>query len=101
MTCHGVINMGNTCHVEQKLLSRPEILSSPTVFSGLRVARSLDLCVCFLYIVVCPLSIALSCDLRLLISPLVSSNILVLDWNGQIQHILMSLSVEIFNSNLL
>jgi hypothetical protein len=33
--------------VEQKLLTRPEHLSSPPVFSGVRVSRSVVLCVCF------------------------------------------------------
>ena len=32
--------------VEQELLSLPEHLSSPPVFSGVRVTRSLVLCVC-------------------------------------------------------
>jgi hypothetical protein len=33
--------------VEQELLTFPEHLSSPSVFSGVRVTRSLVLCVCF------------------------------------------------------
>jgi hypothetical protein len=33
--------------VEQELLTLPEQLSSPPVFSGVRVTRSLVLCVCF------------------------------------------------------
>jgi hypothetical protein len=33
--------------MEQELLTLPEHLSSPPVFSGVRVARSLVLCVCF------------------------------------------------------
>ena len=33
--------------VEQELLSLPEHLSSSSVFSGVRVTRSLVLCVCF------------------------------------------------------
>jgi hypothetical protein len=33
--------------VEQELLTLPEHLSSPLVFSGVRVTRSLVLCVCF------------------------------------------------------
>jgi len=33
--------------VEQELLTLPEHLSSPPVFSGVRVSRSLVLCVCF------------------------------------------------------
>ena len=38
---------------EQELLTLPEHLSSPPVISGVRVTRSLVLCVCF-EIVVCP-----------------------------------------------
>ena len=34
-------------HLEQELLTLPEDLSSPPVFSGVRVTRSLVLCVCF------------------------------------------------------
>ena len=33
--------------VEQELLTLPEHMSSPPVFSGVRVTRSLVLCVCF------------------------------------------------------
>ena len=33
--------------VEQELLTIPEHMSSPPVFSGVRVTRSLVLCVCF------------------------------------------------------
>ena len=33
--------------VEQELFTLPEHLSSPAVFSGVRVTRSLALCVCF------------------------------------------------------
>jgi hypothetical protein len=33
--------------VEQELLTLPELLCSPPVFSGARVTRSLVLCVCF------------------------------------------------------
>ena len=48
-----------------------ERLNSPQVFSGVRVTRSLVLCVCFFYIVVCPfvpflLAIVLSVILRYL-----------------------------------
>jgi hypothetical protein len=48
-----------------------ERLNSPPVFSGVRVTRSLVLCVCFFYIVVCPfvpflLAIVLSVILRYL-----------------------------------
>jgi hypothetical protein len=33
--------------IDQKLLTLPEHMSSPPVFSGVRVTRSLVLCVCF------------------------------------------------------
>ena len=33
--------------MEQELLTLPEHLSSPAVFSGVRVTRSLVVCVCF------------------------------------------------------
>ena len=35
--------------VEQQLLTHPEHLSSPSVFSRVRVTRSLVLCVCFVH----------------------------------------------------
>jgi len=68
--------------VEQELLTLPEHMSSPAVFSWVRVTRSLVLYVCF---VDCCLSILLyflfwrlCClfffDIRFLISPLVSSS---------------------------
>ena len=62
--------------VEQELLTLPEHLSSPPVFSEIRVNRSLVLCVCF---VDCCLSFWPLCclfffDIRVLIMSLVSSN---------------------------
>ena len=64
--------------VEQKLLTLPEHLSSPPVFSGVHVTRSLVLCVCFvdrcLYFFFWPLCCLFFFDLRILITPLVSSN---------------------------
>jgi len=64
--------------VEQELLTLPEHLSSPPVFSGVRVTRSLVLCVCFVdRLSYCPFSfghcVVCSC-LRILITPSVSSN---------------------------
>jgi hypothetical protein len=66
--------------VEQKLLILPEHLSSPRVFSGVRVTRSLALCVCFVKrcLSFClfffwPLY-CLFFDIRVLITLLVSSN---------------------------
>jgi hypothetical protein len=45
-------------HVEQKLSTLPEHLSLSPVFSGVRVTRSLVLCVCFVdrYLSFCPFS---------------------------------------------
>jgi len=67
--------------VEQELPTLPEHLSSPPVFSGVRVTRSLVLCVVFcrslfvlLYFFLWPLCCLSFFDLRNLITPLVSSN---------------------------
>jgi hypothetical protein len=64
--------------VEQELPTLSEHLSSPPVFSGVRITRSLVLYVCFVdcCLSFCPFS--LCClfffDIRILIAPLVSSN---------------------------
>ena len=62
---------------EQELLTFPKHMSSSPVFGGVRVTRSLVLCVVFcrsfLSFFVWPLC-CLSSDLRFLITPLVSSN---------------------------
>jgi len=66
--------------VEQALLSLPEHLSSHPVFSGVRVTRSLVLCVCFVdrWLSFCAFFWPLYClfffDLWILITPFVSSN---------------------------
>ena len=67
--------------VEQELLTLPEHLSSPPVFSGVRVTRSLVLCVCFVDLCLwfCTFSFSFLCclfffDIQILITPLVSSN---------------------------
>jgi hypothetical protein len=66
--------------VEQELLIFPEQLSSPPVFSGVRVTRSLVLCVCFvdhcvlLFFFFWPLCCLFLFDIRILITPLVSSS---------------------------
>jgi len=64
--------------VVQELLTLSEYLSSPPVFSGVRVTRSLVLCVCFvdrcLYFFFWPLCCLFFCDIRILITPLVYSN---------------------------
>jgi hypothetical protein len=86
--------------VEQELLSRRENQSSPKVFSGFCVAQPLDIRAMFYISLFVLLAIALSFALWLLITPFVSSNVLVFDWNGQIQHIIMSLTVEIFKAAL-
>ena len=64
--------------VEQELLTLPEHLSSP-FFSGIRVIRSLVLWVCFVArcLSFCTFLLAivlLAIDLRIMTSPLVSSN---------------------------
>ena len=64
--------------VEQKLLTLPEHLSSPPVFSGIRVSRSLILCFVDRYLPFCIFFFWLLCclffDIRILITPLVSPN---------------------------
>ena len=67
--------------MEKELLILPEHLSSPPVFSGVRVARSLVLYVCFVNLCLSfctfflwPLYCLFLFDIRILIIPLVSSN---------------------------
>ena len=62
--------------VEQELLTLPEHLSSPPVFSGVRVTRSLVLYVCFVdrCLSFWPLCCLFYFDMQFLIAPLVSSN---------------------------
>ena len=66
--------------VKQELLTLPEHLSSPPVFSGVRVTRSLVLCVCFVdrYLSLCTFSsghcAVCNSSIYILITPLVSSN---------------------------
>ena len=62
--------------VEQQLLTLPRHMSSPPVFRGARVTRSLVLCVCFVlfYFFFWPLCCLFFFDIRILITPLVSSN---------------------------
>ena len=64
--------------VEQELLTLPEHRSSPPVFNGIRVTRSLVLCACFVDLYLSLFFWPLCClsffDLRILIFPLVSSN---------------------------
>jgi hypothetical protein len=61
--------------VEQELLTLPEHMSSPPVFSGVRVTRSLVLYVCFvdrcLSFFFWPLCYLFFFDIRILIAPLV------------------------------
>ena len=72
--------------VEQELLTLPEHLSSPSVFSGVRVTRSLVLYVCLvdhcLYFFFWLLCCLFFFDIRILIAPLVSSNSSYLNSNG-------------------
>ena len=84
VTYHRVCNYINTTQVqlvEYELSTLPEHLSSPTVFSGVRVTRSLVLYVCFVdrYVSSWPLIYwSLCClsffDLRILITFKTSSN---------------------------
>ena len=65
--------------VEQELLILPDHISSPPVFGGVRVTRSLALCVvdrCFSFCTFfcLPLSCPIFFDIRIIITPLVSSN---------------------------
>ena len=64
--------------VEQELLTLPELLSSSPVFSGVRVIRSLVLCVCFVdrYLSFCTFSFGhcVVYSFSILITPLVFSN---------------------------
>ena len=62
--------------VKQELLTLPEYLSLPPVFSGVHVTQSLVLYVCFVdhCLSFWPLCCLFFVDLRILITPLVSSN---------------------------
>jgi hypothetical protein len=65
--------------VEQELFTLPDHLSSPQVLSGVRATRSLVLCVCFVdrCLSFCTFLWPLCClsfDIRILITPLLSSN---------------------------
>ena len=65
-------------NIFQELLTLPEHMSSPPFFSGVCVIRSLVLCVCFVYrclfFFLWPLCYLFFIDIRILITPLVSSN---------------------------
>ena len=80
MTYHGCVTRltRQVQLVEQELLTPPQHLGSPPVFSGVRVTRSLVLCVCFLDLSLSffywPLFCLFFFDLRILITPLLSSN---------------------------
>ena len=66
--------------MEQELFTFPEHLSSPPILSGVRVTRSLALCICFVYrcLSFCTFFFWPMCclffDIRILITILVSSN---------------------------
>jgi hypothetical protein len=62
--------------VEQELLSIPEHLNSPPVFSGVCITRSLVLCVCFVdrCLSFWPFCCLFFVDIRILITPLLFSN---------------------------
>jgi hypothetical protein len=78
--CHLTVTRRVTI-VEQELLTLPEHLRPPRVFCGVRVARSLVFCVVFCRSLFVLLSFF---DLRILITPLVSSknyNLRSLGWS--------------------
>ena len=60
--------------VEQELLTLPEHVISPPVFSGVRVTRFAVLCVCCLSFFFWPLCCLYLFDIQICITPLVSSN---------------------------
>ena len=86
--------------VEQELITLPEHLKSPSVFSGVRVTRSFSITCMFcrllfilLYFFIWPLCYLFFYDIRIMIAPMVSSNSsydyrpsvsLKLMWNGGI-----------------
>ena len=84
--------------VEQELPTLPEHLSSPSVFSGVRVTRSLVLCVMFCRSLFVLLAILLSVLLRFTDSnyPLVSSNshLLVYTNNRYLQMLWVLTSIQ-------
>jgi hypothetical protein len=100
----------NCCHwnlityirVEQELLTLLEHLSSPPVFSGVRVTRSLVLYACFvdrcLYFFFWPLCWLFVFDLRILINPLVSSNSSYIIWLSNL-FLTMAVRGEGYSSN--
>jgi hypothetical protein len=63
-------------HFEQQLLTLPEHLSSPAVFSGVRVTRSLILCFVgnCLYFFFWPMRCLFFFHIQILITTLISSN---------------------------
>jgi len=88
--------------VEQELLTLPEHLSSPDVFSGVRVTRSLVLYLCFcqslfalLYFFFWPLCCLFFFDIRIMIAPLVSSNFSFEVWRFPVTSFDKNTGVEI------
>ena len=80
--------------VQQKLLTLPEHLSSPAVFSGVRVTRSLVLCLfcvdrCLSF---CPFSFGHFVLLQILITSLASSNSSRQCWSFLIWHIRVNMA---------
>ena len=89
-----VIVTPRVIRVEQKLLTLPEHLSSPAVFSGVRVTRSLVLCLfcvdrCLSF---CPFSFGHFVLLQILITSLVSSNSSRQCWSFLIWHIRVNMA---------
>ena len=86
--------------MEQQLLTLLEHMSSPQVFSGVRITRSLVLCVYFVdrclsfcFFFFWPLCCLLFFDLRIMITPLVSSKSSYLNLSVYIEY---NLSTVIF-----
>ena len=83
--------------VEQELLTLPEHMSSPPVFSGARVTRSLVLYACFvyrcLYFLFWPLCCLFFFNIRILITPLVSLNSSMY-WLGNITSWLPQIEIQ-------
>ena len=79
--------------LEQELLTLPEHLRSPLVYSGVHVTRSLVVCVCFvdrcLYFFSRPLGCLFFFDIRILITPFVSA-ILFITARSAILYIVMN-----------
>ena len=70
--------------VEQELLTFTEHMSSPPVFSGVHVTRSLVLCVCFVdrCLFLWPLCCLSFIDLRILVTPCAIFKLFLVSWKS-------------------